>query len=92
MNRSILPIIFLLVIPIGIYISEFFQKYINIYGFGAYPTDLLFILVLAYGFSPIFYSSEKFFRGKNAKTRINEYLWVKRILYFEFPILICTRR
>ena len=88
MNRSILPIIFLLVIPIGIYISEFFQKHINIYGFGAYPTDLLFILVLAYGFSPIFYSSEKFFRGKNAKTRINEYLWVKRILYFEFPILI----
>jgi hypothetical protein len=70
------------------YISEFYQRFTVISPFAVYPTDLLLILVLAYGFSPIFYSSEKFFRGKNAKTRINEYQWVKRILYFEIPILI----
>jgi hypothetical protein len=93
MNRSILPIIFLLVIPIGIIISHNFETPIDTnpeseQSYVFYISNLAFILVFAYGVYPKFYSSEKFFGGKAAKTTINEYQWVKRILYFEIPVLI----
>jgi hypothetical protein len=89
MNRSILPILFLVLIPIGITISNLISDpvitYFNIIFYGG---DFAFILIFMYALYPILYSTEKFFREHIVKSRINEYRSVKHILYFEFPIMI----
>lgn len=89
MKRDILPILFFILIPIGITISNFISepliKYFNISFYGG---DFAFILIFIYALYPILYSTDKFFSENTSKSRINEYQKIKHILYFEFPLMI----
>lgn len=95
MNRSIFAVICLLILPIVITIASMTSSAVLTTGGTVEVTftwyDLLLIpVILAYGLYPIAYSTEKLFRPTVIKKIINEYRWIKYIMYFEIPILFIS--
>lgn len=86
-----LPIIILVVIPLTVTFLSYQTFQPTIYGILGYeivPIDSLYILSFVYAVYPIRYTSKELFKETDSKNTIDEYRYVKNILYIIIPIFI----
>jgi hypothetical protein len=90
-SGRLLPIIILVTIPLVVTILSYTIDQPTIYtifGYEIVPIDSLYILSFVYAFYPIRYTSRELFKETDPQNKIDEYKYVKNILYFIIPIFI----